>query len=231
MTRRNLEKLVLTAMFCAIITAMTFIPFVGYITYGGLSITTLHVVAILGAVTLGPARGAVIGLVWGVTCLLYALANGTADAAIFLNPLVSVLPRLIVGFAAGWYFRWFHTLFSKLGRLNAEATAPAAEAAPARRPNVLVRWVRSFRGKGPAVAASAVAAALGTLTNTVLVISAIHLFGGSGVVKMGVVLQAIVDTALTLNMAVELPLAIVVVPAVAMPLFQLMRRQGTTAIR
>ena len=35
MTRSKLEKLVLTAMFCAIITAMTFIPFVGYITYGG----------------------------------------------------------------------------------------------------------------------------------------------------------------------------------------------------
>lgn len=81
------------------------------------------------------------------------------------------------------------------------------------------------------MAASAVAAALGTLTNTALVITAIHLFGGSGVVKMGAVLQVIVGTALSLNMAVELPLAILVVPAVAMPLFQLMRRQGTTDIR
>lgn len=222
MTRSKLEKMVLTAMFCAIITAMTFIPFVGYITYGGLSLTTLHVVAILGAVTLGPVRGAVIGLVWGVTCLLYAIANGTADAAIFLNPLISVVPRVIVGFMAGWYFRWFTALFRKISSRKGERTPEE----PERRGNAVVRWFRSFRGKGPEVAASAVAAGLGTLTNTALVITAIQLFGGSGVVKMGVVLQAIVDAALALNMTIELPLAVIVVPAIAVPLFQLMRRQG-----
>ena len=222
MTRSKLEKMVLTAMFCAIITAMTFIPFVGYITYGGLSLTTLHVVAILGAVTLGPVRGAVIGLVWGVTCLLYAIANGTADAAIFLNPLISVVPRVIVGFMAGWYFRWFTALFRKISSRKGERTPEE----PERRGNAVARWFHSFRGKGPEVAASAVAAGLGTLTNTALVITAIQLFGGSGVVKMGVVLQAIVDAALALNMTIELPLAVIVVPAIAVPLFQLMRRQG-----
>ncbi len=222
MTRSKLEKMVLTAMFCAIITAMTFIPFVGYITYGGLSLTTLHVVAILGAVTLGPVRGAVIGLVWGVTCLLYAIANGTADAAIFLNPLISVVPRVIVGFMAGWYFRWFTALFRKISSRKGERTPEE----PEHRGNAVARWFHSFRGKGPEVAASAVAAGLGTLTNTALVITAIQLFGGSGVVKMGVVLQAIVDAALALNMTIELPLAVIVVPAIAVPLFQLMRRQG-----
>ncbi|HJD22611.1 MAG TPA: ECF transporter S component [Firmicutes bacterium] len=222
MTRSKLEKLVLTAMFCAIIVAMTFIPFVGYINYGALSLTTLHVVAILGAVTMGPVRGAVIGLVWGVTCLLYALTGSVADSAIFLNPLISVVPRVIVGFAAGWYFRWFAALFRKIPSRRAEKAADKAE----RKGNALTRWLRSFRGKGPEVAASAVAAALGTLTNTVLVIFAIHLFGGSGVVKMGVVLQAIVAAALSVNMAIELPLAVIVVPAIATPLFQLMRRQG-----
>ncbi len=227
MTRSKLEKMVLTAMFCAIITAMTFIPFVGYITYGGLSLTTLHVVAILGAVTLGPVRGAVIGLVWGVTCLLYAMANGTADAAIFLNPLISVVPRVIVGFMAGWYFRWFAALFGKASarRAGKKGDAPA-EASSEGRANALVRWFRSFRGKGPEAAAAAVAAGLGTLTNTALVITAIQIFGGSGVVKMGAVLQAIVNAALALNMSIELPLAVIVVPAVAVPLFQLMRRQG-----
>ncbi|HIZ19377.1 MAG TPA: ECF transporter S component [Firmicutes bacterium] len=222
MTRSKLEKLVLTAMFCAIIIAMTFIPFVGYITYGGLSLTTLHVVAILGAVTLGPVRGAVIGLVWGATCLLYAMMNGTADAVIFLNPLISVVPRVIVGFAAGWYFRWFAALFRKIPSHRGERQESEQE----KRGNAFSRWLRSFRGKGPEVAASAVAAALGTLTNTALVITAIQLFGGSGVVKMGAVLQAIVDAALAVNMSIELPLAVIVVPAIATPLFQLMRRQG-----
>ena len=70
MKKNQLFQLTLTAMFSAIIIALTFIPFTGYISYGLLSITTIHVVVILGAVVLGPLRGTILGLVWGVTCLL-----------------------------------------------------------------------------------------------------------------------------------------------------------------
>ena len=137
----------LTAMFCAIIIALTFIPYTGYITYGLLSITTLHIPVLLGT-TLFPKRGLLFGTVWGVTCLLYALANGTADAAIFLNPLISVVPRMLVGLFAGLYFIGFSKLFSRF-------LSPA---------------------KAGTVAAL-VTAVLGTLTNTALVLSAISLFG------------------------------------------------------
>ena len=104
MKRGQLFKLTLTAMFCALIIALTFIPYTGYIVYGLLSITTIHVVVIIGAVILGPWGGTILGLVWGVTCLIYAAMNGTADAAIFLDPRISVLPRILVGLAAGWYY-------------------------------------------------------------------------------------------------------------------------------
>lgn len=223
MNREKLEKLVLTAMFCAIVVAMTFIPFVGYITYGLLSITTLHVVVILGAVTLGPARGAVIGLIWGITCLIYAAMNGTADAVIFLNPLISVLPRFLVGWLSGLYFRWFSTLF---GRRRSGDKIGAPQKREEKSGNPFIRWMRSFRGKGPEALAAMVTGALGTLTNTVLVLTAVHLLGGGGIAKMGALLQTLISTALSLNMAVELPLAAVVVPAVAVPLLSLMRRHG-----
>lgn len=113
MKKNQLFQLTLTAMFSAIIIALTFIPFTGYISYGLLSITTIHVVVILGAVVLGPLRGTILGLVWGVTCLLYAFMNGTADAVIFLNPMISVVPRILVGLAAGWYYRGLRRLLSR----------------------------------------------------------------------------------------------------------------------
>ncbi len=193
MKKNQMFSLTLTAMFCALIIALTFIPYTGYIVYGLLSITTIHVVVILGAVMLGPWRGAVLGLVWGVTCLIYAMMNGTADAVIFLDPRISVIPRLFVGFLAGWYYRGFSRLFSRLrpplgGTLSAVLTG-----------------------------------IFGTLTNTVLVLSAISLFG-TGVATLGSTLTTILQTALALNGVVETVLAAVVVPAVSAPLFKVMKR-------
>ena len=80
-TKKSTFSLAITAMFCAIIIALTFIPYTGYITYGLLSITTLHIPVLLGT-TLFPKRGLLFGTVWGVTCLLYALANGTNTALV-----------------------------------------------------------------------------------------------------------------------------------------------------
>lgn len=193
MKKNQLFTLTLTAMFCALIIALTFIPYTGYIVYGLLSITTIHVVVILGAVMLGPLRGAVLGGVWGVTCLIYAMMNGTADAAIFLDPRISVIPRILVGFAAGWYYRGFNKLFSKL-RQEVNSTLAAI-----------------------------LTAILGTLTNTALVLSAISLFG-TGVATLGSTLTTILETALALNGIVETVLAAVLVPAISLPLFRLMKR-------
>lgn len=180
-------------MFCALIIALTFIPYTGYIVYGLLSITTIHVVVIIGAVILGPWGGTILGLVWGVTCLIYAAMNGTADAAIFLDPRISVLPRILVGLAAGWYYTGFHKLFSK--------------------------WHKD----GNSTLAAALTGLFGTLTNTVLVLSAISIFG-TGVATLGSTLTTILKTAFALNGVVETILAVVVVPAVSLPLFRIMKR-------
>ena len=195
-SKDQMTKLTLTAMFFAIIIALTFIPYTGYIVYGLLSITTIHVVVILGAVVLGPARGTLLGLVWGITCLLYALMNGTADAVIFLDPRISVIPRILVGLAAGWYYRGFSRIFRRV--------------------------------KGGEIIAAAITGALGTLTNTVLVLTSISLFG-SAVATLGSTLETIIKTAFALNGVVELVLAVVVVPAVARPILQIMKRYGSVS--
>lgn len=90
----------------ALITVMTFIPYLGYISYGGLSITLLHIPVIIGAVVLGPKIGGLLGGVWGVTCIIKAvLAPPTPlEGIIFRNPIIALIPRIIVGFVAGAVF-------------------------------------------------------------------------------------------------------------------------------
>jgi len=105
--RDKLRKLILIAIFSALIVVMTWLPFTGYITAGVIEITTLHIVVILGAALLGPAGGTVLGLVWGLTCLWRAYVGPTAAVAQiygFGNPLISVLPRMLVGLVAGLVF-------------------------------------------------------------------------------------------------------------------------------
>ena len=117
-TRNNVNsgiiKMVMTAMISAIVIAMSFIPYVGYIRYSPLSleITTLHIVVIIGAIILGPWRGAIIGGVWGITSLIYAVVYPSVASPAFLNPLVSVFPRIVVGLIAGLCFRGMMKLFS-----------------------------------------------------------------------------------------------------------------------
>ena len=100
--KTDTRDLVRASILSALIIVMTFIPYTGYISYGGgLEITTLHIVVIVGAVMLGWKYGAVLGLVWGITCLIRAYMTVIYLPFGFGNPLVSVLPRVIVGIVAG----------------------------------------------------------------------------------------------------------------------------------
>ncbi len=94
----NIKTLTLTAIFIALITVMTFVPYTGYIKLGPIEITTLHIPVIIGAVILGKEGGFLLGTVWGVLCVIKALATGDP---IFINPLISLVPRMIDGFVVG----------------------------------------------------------------------------------------------------------------------------------
>ncbi|HWQ58399.1 MAG TPA: ECF transporter S component [Clostridia bacterium] len=104
MNHEKLRSLVLAAILSALIVVMTVVPYTGYITIPVLSleITTLHIVVALGACLLGWKYGAVLGGVWGVTCLIRAFTNPLW--IMFTNPLISVLPRIFVGVVGGLVF-------------------------------------------------------------------------------------------------------------------------------
>ncbi len=99
--KKKLVRLVLCALFAALIVVMTFTPYLGYITVGIIEITTLHMVVIFGAAVLGAKYGAILGGVWGLTCIVRAIQMGFVP---FANPIVSLLPRILVGVVAGLVF-------------------------------------------------------------------------------------------------------------------------------
>jgi uncharacterized membrane protein len=100
----NVFQLTVISMFVAILILQTFVPFLGYIPLGTIDITIVHITVILAAVLFGPKIGLIIGTSWGLLSLIRAYTRLTAFNFVFLNPLISVLPRLLVGWLSGILF-------------------------------------------------------------------------------------------------------------------------------
>lgn len=157
MSRRGYSSLgmVQTALFAALIVALSFLPFVGYIPLGFTNATTIHIPVILGSILLGPKRGAVLGGVFGLTSLinntLYPkvtsfvftpfFSGGVAEGGIG-SLVICFVPRILVGVVPYYVYKFL----SRRDR---------------RRPLAL-----------------AVAGFAGSLTNTLLVMNLIYLLFG-----------------------------------------------------
>jgi uncharacterized membrane protein len=137
MSPSRTRTIVIAGVLSAISILLAVTPIGYFITIAGVSTTTMHIPVIIGAVLEGPVVGALIGLVFGVTSLIRSATapNGPIDP-LFINPLLSVLPRLFIG------------------------------------PMAWLAW-RSLR-RWPAVGLTA-AGAVGSITNTVLVLGMLGL--------------------------------------------------------
>jgi len=105
------------AMVMAILLIMVFTP-LGFITIGPMAMTLMCIPVIIGALLLGPGYGLAFGLVFGLASMFKAYTTPTITSVIFMDPLVALLPRLMIGPAA-----W---VVSKLLRRFMPGAAPVA---------------------------------------------------------------------------------------------------------
>lgn len=173
------------------VTKLGFIPFVL-----GTSITIMHVPVIIGAILEGPWVGTTIGLIFGIFSLVWAYIgpNGPGDIY-FQNPFISILPRLFIGlftylvyralrkinvpwvlFLSGFGLGLWAVLCYQIGKVNLPAALLSAGIAVG---SVSALTYSSLK-RETEVTAFAVAAVVGTLTNTVLVLCMMGLLGSLG---------------------------------------------------
>lgn len=102
--KEKTRKLVVTAMLGAITIVLGLTP-LGFIPLGFINITTMHIPVIIGAILEGPIVGAIVGLLFGLFSIVNAIIRPTPISFIFLNPLISVLPRIMIGIVTAYVYK------------------------------------------------------------------------------------------------------------------------------
>lgn len=92
----NVRKLTIIAILGAIPAVFGMTP-LGFIPVGPTKATIMHIPVIIGAIMEGPIVGGCVGLIFGLFSIFQALTNPTPVSFVFLNPLISILPRVLIG--------------------------------------------------------------------------------------------------------------------------------------
>lgn len=129
MTRNTkTRKLTFMAAMLALTIFLDLSP-LGAIPVGAVSATIVQMPTILTGILYGPLYGMIMGLLMGITSLLHALTRPVTPLdPLFINPLVSVLPRMLIGLFAGLAFLLLVKLFKNKMRFIAATVAGAVGA-------------------------------------------------------------------------------------------------------
>lgn len=112
--------------------------------FGASIAVVMFLPTILTGIIKGPKAGWLMGTAMGIVIMIRAMTMPMSVLdPLFINPLVSVVPRMFIGVVAYWVYALI---------------------------------VRDSKNTGRIAAAGAVAGAMGMITNTVLVMSALYLF-------------------------------------------------------
>ena len=77
----------------------------GFIPLGVLTITSLHIPVIIAGILEGPGVGGLVGLIFGFFSLFNAMTRPTPISFVFYNPLISIMPRILIGIVTGLVYR------------------------------------------------------------------------------------------------------------------------------
>jgi uncharacterized membrane protein len=83
---------------------------IGFIPIGPIKATIMHLPVIIGAILEGPIVGMLIGLIFGIFSMVQAVTAPTVLSFAFINPLVAVLPRLIIAVTSYYAYKFLMKL-------------------------------------------------------------------------------------------------------------------------
>lgn len=100
--KKRLYQAVLTALLSSIILILALVPNLGYILIPpGVAVTIVHIPVLIGIFLVDRKNSLVLGFVFGASSLLTALIRGVSPLDLaFINPLISILPRILFAYLA-----------------------------------------------------------------------------------------------------------------------------------
>lgn len=119
---RNPRSLAFLGLMLGITIIMDLTP-LGMIPLGAISATIIHIPTIITGIVLGPAAGLIMGTALGIVGWIHALTRPvTILDPFFMNPLISVLPRMFIGVAAYFVYYGLSKLINKQSVNNPVST-------------------------------------------------------------------------------------------------------------
>ncbi|WP_102401826.1 ECF transporter S component [Haloimpatiens massiliensis] len=108
------KQITVTGMLSAISVVLG-ITGLGYIPIPPFHTTIMHIPVIIGSLLEGPVVGGILGLIFGLTSIFQAIKTPGPVSFIFINPLVSVLPRILIGITPYYMYKLLKNIkFNKL---------------------------------------------------------------------------------------------------------------------
>lgn len=101
--KQRTRRIALLGIFTTLIILQTFVPFMGYLPIPPLNPTIIHITVIVAAVTMGTTDGMIVGGIWGIARMIkaYTLPSSPLDLLLWTNPIIAVLPRILIGLFSG----------------------------------------------------------------------------------------------------------------------------------
>ena len=104
------------AVFIALLLLMSFVPNLGYISVPPVTFTLMHLPVLFAAAIGGPKKGALVGLMFGISSYLKALTVPSGFDVLFAYPWVAIPPRFLLGLIAGFVFAALEKLSKGKGK-------------------------------------------------------------------------------------------------------------------
>lgn len=127
MKKFETQEIAYIGVFGALILFLSLVPAPygqwGFIRFSsGIEFTIVHIPVIIGGIFGGRRSSILLGLIFGIGSISAAAIYGGPTAVFFLNPLVSILPRILFG----WFVFEFYNFFTKVIKNKVVGTAVSA---------------------------------------------------------------------------------------------------------